>query len=221
MARVLLSLALLSIAAPAGAQEGEGPRHGHEHRFHDPERHAREWNDPARDAWQKPAEVVAVLELSGEEVVVDLGAGTGYFLPHLADVAAEVIALDVEQPMIDYLDRAIDAAGWEHVRTHLAPFDGTGLEDDSVDAVLIVDVWHHVEHRAAYAAHLLEVVRPGGVVVLVDFLHDEGLDYGPPAHYRIPADEVAETFRTAGFEVEVVEESLPRQYVVRARRPAE
>ena len=100
MSRVLLSLALLSIAAPAGAQEGEGPRHGHEHRFHDPERHAREWNDPARDAWQKPAEVVAVLELSGEEVVVDLGAGTGYFrrgygLRFVLLGAAAVLARDV------------------------------------------------------------------------------------------------------------------------------
>ena len=70
------------------------PHHGGDHatvdhHFDDPERWSRIFDDPARDAWQKPAALVAALDLATGMTVADIGAGTGYFNPHLSNAVAD------------------------------------------------------------------------------------------------------------------------------------
>ena len=69
------------------------------HRFRSPQEWAKTFDDPARDAWQKPTSVVALTNVMPKSVVADLGAGTGYFEPWLSRAVGEggkVLALDVE-----------------------------------------------------------------------------------------------------------------------------
>src|SRR5690606_10604633 len=109
------------------------------------------------DAWQKPDEVVALLELAPGMTVVDLGAGTGYFLGRLSRAVGPggaVIATDVEPDMVRHMGERIAREGLANARAILAPADGVGVPDGSADRILIVDVWHHVPERARYAAAL-------------------------------------------------------------------
>ena len=86
-------------------------KHGHEHkRFTQPEQYTAQWNTPKRDAWQKPGEIVQALALKPGQTVADLGAGTGYLLPHLSGVVGEqgkVWAVDMEPAMVGYLRQAV------------------------------------------------------------------------------------------------------------------
>ena len=100
---------------PAAKPEQAHDEHHHEHGhgkagyhmdFSEVERFARHFDGPERDAWQKPTEVVRFLELGAGQVIADIGAGTGYFLPHLskaAGAAGRVLALDVEPNMVEYM----------------------------------------------------------------------------------------------------------------------
>jgi len=67
---------LALLAAPAQAQSPST----HQHSFSGAERWAHVFDDPQRDAWQKPHEVIGALALAPDAVVADIGAGTGYFL---------------------------------------------------------------------------------------------------------------------------------------------
>lgn len=210
----------------------DGPTHGrhhhghhgqgHDHDFSDVERFAEIFDDPERAAWQKPDEVVALMGLQPGQTVADLGAGTGYFLSRLsAAVGPEgrVLGLDVEPNMVAHMQERIAAEELGNTEAREVPTDDPGLAPASVDAILIVDTWHHIGEREAYAAKLFGALKPGGAVFVVDFTRDA--PHGPPAEMRLSPLTVAEELASAGFEIRTLQESLPHQYVVRAERPAQ
>lgn len=248
-----LTLTSVLLAAPLGCSHGHtrgdghahGPHghghaehhshsheHGHPHphsdphgpgHFADPTQYVANWNDPARDAWQKPAEIVAALGLKPGSVVVDIGSGTGYLLPPLGAAvgpSGQVLALDVEPAMLQYLTKAVAEAGWSNVRVHPAKPDDPLLAADSIDGAVALNVWHHVADRVGYAKKLAQSLRPGGSFVVVDFLKAQTEGFGPPLAMRLTADEVVADLRAAGLQAEVLPETMPRHYVVRGRRPA-
>lgn len=207
----------------AGHPGGDHAHHhhgqGHNHDFSDVERFRAIFDDPARDAWQRPQEVVGHLALTQGAVVADVGAGTGYFLPHLSrGVGAEgrVLALDVEPAMVEHMQARIAEAELANAEARECPTDSPGLDPESVDRVLIVDTWHHISEREAYAARLAEALRPDGFVLVVDFTEDS--PHGPPASMRLGAEEVAGELEAGGLTPEILEETLPYQYIVRASR---
>ncbi len=221
------SIAVLTLAACSSGkhvENGEDPgAHdgAHKHSFDDPEKYAERWNDPSRAEWQKPEEVTALMELEPGMTAVDLGAGTGYFVPYLAAEVApdgKVLALDVEQAMVEYLEKQKHEKGWSFVEPRKVAFDDPMLEKQSVDRVLTVNTWHHIENRPAYAAKLAEALTDGGSIVIVDFEPAWEGD-GPPLRMRLQSSEIMQDFAETGLQLEVASESLPRQYVVIARKP--
>lgn len=82
------------------------------------------------------------------------------------------------------------------------------------DGVVTLNTWHHVEKRVAFATKLRESLRDGGRLVVVDFLAEPTEGKGPPLEMRLPASTVVEELRAAGFNAEVLEETLPRHYIV-------
>jgi cyclopropane fatty-acyl-phospholipid synthase-like methyltransferase len=230
-------LALLGCGAPQPADDrgAEHPRHDHaaghphaqggehhpehHHDFSDVARFERMFDDPARDEWQQPAEVVRLLELREGMTVVDLGAGTGYFLRHLAQAvgaSGRVLALDTERAMVAHMERRIEREGLASTEARVAPADDPALEASSVDRILVVDTWHHIADRERYAARLRDALRPGGFVLVVDFTLES--PHGPPAAMRLAPDVVSRELSAGGLHASVAPESLPYQYAVRAER---
>ncbi len=161
-----------------------------------------------------------LLECRPGMTAVDLGAGTGYFLRYLSQAVGpegHVLALDVSRSSIDSLSSRIDKEGLRNVRPEIVVPDDPALTPRSVDRVLVVSTWHHISERAAYAQKLLEALRPGGLLLIVDFTMES--PEGPPLQMRLKHDTVVGELEAAGFAAEVVEESLPYQYVVAGRVP--
>ena len=204
------------------AQHEQHEQHGHaghqEHRFEDPEAYAESWNDPARDAWQQPDAIIDAMSLEPRMTVAEIGAGTGYFLPFLSAAvgdAGQVLAVDIEPNMLAFIEATVAEKGLGNVATRLASAGDSGLDAASVDRILIVNVWHHIPDRAAYAQHLRSRLRTGGSVWIVDFTADS--PSGPPPEYRLAPELVAEELRAGGFEAELHSLVLERQYVVVGR----
>lgn len=214
----LLSLPMLAFPMLACCAPAEPP--AYQHRFADAEHWSREFDDPSRDAWQQPDRVVAAMQLQPGMTVADVGAGTGYFEPHLSRAVGDtghVLALDVEPDMVRHLtERAASEKLANVVARQVAP-DDRGLPPQSVDRVLIVDTWHHVSGRAQYSGKLLAALRPGGQVVVVDFRQDA--HRGPPPEHRIAPEEVARELGEGGLSARIVDAALPEQYVVVGTRP--
>lgn len=213
----------------AGAEaHGEHPHHGHDHTmatmqhdFSDVARFEAMFDAPDRSDWQRPVEVVRMLEIAPEQTVADLGTGTGYFLPFLSVAVGptgHVLGLDVEPAMVEHVRARAERQGMTNVEARVVQSADPGLAAESVDHVLVVDTWHHLPDRAAYATRLRDALRPGGTIVVVDFTADAS--HGPPVADRVSAETVALELTNAGLEAEILAEQLGEQYAVRGRRPA-
>lgn len=216
---LLVAALVLGVLAPgsATAQETEEQeRSDHfEHAFENPERFAVDWNDPARDDWQKPARVLDAMGVENGMTVADLGTGTGYFVPHLSravDQNGRVLAVDIEPAMLEYVAKTTKKKGLGNVDTVLAEPKDTRLGPSSVDRILTVNTWHHIPNRDAYAEHLAGRLTEGGSLWVVDF--EEEAPMGPPKRHRLDPQVVAEELRRGGFEAHVRSLGLPHQYVV-------
>lgn len=207
---------------PGGPGHDKGPHHGPlVHRFEDPARWAKEFDDPARDAWQKPKEIVARMQLKAGMAVVDLGAGTGYLLSHLSRAVSPggtVLALDVEPGMVKYLTERAQREKLPGVKAAVVPLDDPKLAPGSADRVVLLDVWHHVPDRIAYARKIADGLKPDGAVFIIDFTKESSR--GPHKRHRLTPEEVQAELRAAGLRPEVVEETLPDHYIVAGRKAA-
>jgi SAM-dependent methyltransferase len=204
---VLLALVVL-VASGCAGQDHAGH---HEHRFQGAERWAREFDDPARDAWQKPDEVIRALALASDALVADIGSGTGYFAVRLARAVprGHVYGADIEPDMVRYLAER----GRREGLTNLAAVEASPHDPRlprPVDLVLVVDTYHHIAERPSYFGRLRPSLRPGGRVAIIDFLPDAPA--GPPRQARIPAAFVKDEMGRAGYGLVTEHTFLPYQY---------
>jgi arsenite methyltransferase len=175
--------------------------------------YAKALEDPSRDAWQKPHELIMALDLKPDETVADIGAGTGYFARRFAMHAGKVYAVDID----DKLLAMIRQKGPANLETVLATPDDPKLPAAAVDTIFFCNVLHHIEGRGAYYGKLAKALKPGGRVVVVDFYKKE-LPVGPPPAMKLTDDEVTGEFRKAGFRLDKRFEFLPYQYFLVFRK---
>jgi len=184
------------------------------HRLHqNPSAYIAALDDPERDTYQKPHEVIQALSIQPGEIIADIGAGSGYFTfrlaPHVGNTG-RVYAVDVSPDMIRHLQVRLRDAGLRNVSPVLALSDDP-LVPEPVDRVLIVDVWHHIEDQPRYLQRLRKLLKPGGQLILIDF-HKRDLPVGPPPSMKIAREEVLQQITAAGFQLEAEHTFLPYQY---------
>lgn len=206
----LLLLPLLAMGA-----DGDHDATVH-HAFDNIDEWVARFDDPERDAWQKPVEVVNALGIRPGSALADIGAGTGYFTVHLARATGPdgpVYAVDVEPGMVEYLAERAGKEGLPNIKPVLTPADEPGLAADSVDLVLICNTWHHIDDRLAYLKKMTTALRNKGRVVIVDFKEGD-LPVGPPAGKKLTREAVIGEFEKGGFRLVEEPDLLPHQYVL-------
>jgi SAM-dependent methyltransferase len=169
------------------------------------------FDDPKRDAWQKPHQVIEKLALAPDAVVADIGAGTGYFAARLANMLPRgtVYATDIEPDMVRYLGQRAKREKLPNLRAIAGTADDPKLPAQ-VDLVLLVDVYHHIDDRERYFNNLRASLKPGGRLAIIDFRLDA--PEGPPKASRIAADVVGQELAKAGYTLQAEYAFLPRQY---------
>jgi ubiquinone/menaquinone biosynthesis C-methylase UbiE len=186
------------------------------HPFDDVKQWVSVFDDPARDAWQKPKELVAALALTPGMTIADLGAGTGYFSRYLSRAVGDtgtVFAVDTEPNLVAHLRERAEQEHTANVIPVLASFDDARLPRGAIDLVLIVDTFHHLDHRLEYLQRLRRALKPGGRVVIVDW-QAKDLPVGPPLEHKIARDQVVGEMRAAGYRLADEPPVLPYQYVL-------
>ncbi len=190
------------------------PQAAHQH--HPPrnaEEYAKVLENPKRDEWQKPHEVITALKLRPEEVVADIGAGSGYFTRRLAHHTALVYAVDIDAKLLAIIEKQ----GLPKIKTVHATPDDPKLAAGSTDTIFICDVLHHIDQRPAYYAKLAKALKPGGRIVIIDFFKKK-LPVGPPESMKLSEEQVVEELKAAGFEKAEAHMFLPYQYFLEFRK---
>jgi len=211
-AAIAVLAAILSAPSPAQSPDT------HRHRFGDADKWAKVFDDPARDAWQKPHEVIAALKLAPDSTVADIGSGTGYFAARLSHFVPKgrVYGVDTEPDMVKYLAERAKREGLANL-VSLAGAPEDPRLPAKVDLILMVDVYHHIAERERYFRKLQDSLKPGGRIAVIDFSEDATM--GPPKRERVSAARVREELAQAGYALAEEHAFLPNQYFL-VFRPA-
>ena len=185
--------------------------HTHQHRFSGAEHWAKIFDDPARDAWQKPHEVIQALKLKPDAVIADIGSGTGYFSARFANMTPQgkVYGVDTEPDMVKYLAERAKRERLNNVTALLGKPGDPGLPEKA-DLIIYVDVYHHVDQRVDYFRRLQASLKPGGRVAIIDFTMESPV--GPPRSARIAPEQVKTELQRAGYALAEEHGFLPNQY---------
>jgi predicted methyltransferase len=170
---------------------------------------------PGRDQEQRPDEVIREMGLRDGDVVADLGAGTGYFTRRLAKAVApsgRVYAVDIQPEMIGLLKRNVEKAGLTNVVPVLGTGDDPKLPRESLDWILLVDVYHELQRPRAVLARMREALKPAGKVALVEYRLEGLTALHIREEHRMSPKQVLAEWEPAGFRLVKRHEFLPTQH---------
>ncbi|MEM9174719.1 MAG: methyltransferase domain-containing protein [Myxococcota bacterium] len=159
------------------------------------------------------------LPLDPDDVVVDLGAGTGYFsLPIAKRVPkGRVLAVDLQPEMLEFVRRASAREGVDNIEPILATESDPRIPEATADLVLIVDAYHEFSHPREVGLAIVRGLRPGGRLVLVEY---RGEDPSVPIKrlHKMTAKQAIQEIEAIGLEWEETLDFLPIQHVLVFRK---
>jgi predicted methyltransferase len=159
--------------------------------------------DPARDQWQRPAEVMDALRIRAGSTVADVGAGEGYFTSRLAERVGphgKVYAEDIDFGALARLKAAAEKNGLQQVEVVQGTESDPKLPEGALDAVLIVNAYHEMDEHDAMLHGLLRALKPGGLLGIIDKEAETGHPRGwYHSHHRIALEVVKAETAKEGF----------------------
>lgn len=171
---------------------------------------------PDREAWQRPDDVMDALSISENSIVADLGAGGGWFTVRLAERVGpngHVYAEDVQHQMIEAIKRRVAREGYSRRVTPILGLASDPRLPERVDAVLIVDAYHEMEHKVPLLRNAAKWLKPNGRIGIINFKKD-GHGPGPPMDERVDPERVIRDAEAAGLRVLARPGFLQYQYML-------
>jgi ubiquinone/menaquinone biosynthesis C-methylase UbiE len=181
-----------------------------------------DWLDRSeRDLEEDPDRAIDVLKLEKGSTVADVGAGSGYMTVKLAKKVGpqgKVYANDIQQGMLDLLSKRVTKNKLTNVSTVLGTQDDPKLPADTLDLVLMVDVYHELSQPQVMLRHIRDSLKPGGRLVLLEYRKEDPTIPIRPEHKMSVADAKLEV-EAEGFKLTKTNEDLPRQHILIFTRP--
>ncbi len=177
---------------------------------------------PEREQEEKPSVLIDAIELKVTDVVADIGAGTGYLTFRMAPKVprGKVLAVDIQQEMLDMLNAKAKKLGVSNVQTVLGTESDPKLPPNAVDVVLMVDAYHEFSYPREMMQAIVTALRPGGRVVQVEY---RGEDPAVPIklHHKMSEAQAVKEMSAVGLSHVKTVESLPWQHILIFQKPAE
>jgi len=174
-----------------------------------------------REDEEAPSKAIAALELRPTDVIADIGAGSGYYSFRMAEKVPQgkVVAIDIQQEMLDFLNKKSTELGIGNVQSHLGEIDDIKMPADSLDAALMVDAYHEFSHPAEMLASLHKALKKDGRIYLLEF-RAEDPRVPIKALHKMTEEQARKEFAAAGFELSSNKRHLPWQhFMVFVKKP--
>ena len=176
---------------------------------------------PGRERDERTDLLVAALPVEDDHAVADIGAGTGYFSFRVAERVPNgvVYAVDIQQEMLDEIERRKRERGVDNVETLLGRIDDPRLGEQSADLIFIVDAYHEFSHPREMGEAMYKALKPGGHLIVVEDRAEENPRSSGRLHNMTEA-QARKEIAAVGFVWLRTESFLPQQHFLVFQKPA-
>jgi SAM-dependent methyltransferase len=173
-----------------------------------------------REKEEAPSKAIAMLGLAPDTVIADIGAGSGYYSFRLAGLVPDgrVVAVDIQQEMLDYLKHEAARRKIGNVEPHLGVIDSIKVDPDTLDAVLMVDAYHEFSHPVEMLQSIRTALKPGGRIYLLEYRGEDPRVPIKPLH-KMTAEQAVREFNALGFAFVGNKPGLPWQHLLVLEKP--
>ena len=167
----------------------------------------------SRSVEENPKLAVKLLNLKKNMIVADFGAGTGYFTSYLAEQCSLVFAIDIQPEMIELNKKNMKSKNLKNVEYILNTPKKTMLPTNSVDLILLVDVYHELEFPYEVLNDMKKSLKPNGLIVLLEFRAEDPRVPIKPLH-KMSVSQISKEMNFIGMELFRNIQKLPRQHML-------
>jgi ubiquinone/menaquinone biosynthesis C-methylase UbiE len=176
---------------------------------------------PERESDEHPDEALDAIGIQRGSTVADIGAGVGYFTWRLANRVGRngvVYGEDIQQAMLDMLAKNMTTRHLSNVRAVLGTVDDPKLPMNSIDLVLLVDVYHEFSEPEKMLDRIRESMKPGGRIVFLEYRAEDPEVPIKPEH-KMTVKQVRAEVEPEGYKFDKTIEVLPQQHIIIFRKP--
>ncbi|NJM70127.1 MAG: class I SAM-dependent methyltransferase [Scytonema sp. RU_4_4] len=175
---------------------------------------------PSRETEEQPSKVVSILNFKPDDVVADIGAGTGYMSFRISPLLTKgkVLAVDLQPEMLDIIEFLKKENNITNVEPILATLTNPNLPPESVDLALMVDAYHEFEYPQETMEGIVRGLKPGGRVVLVEYRGENPFIMIKPVH-KMTQRQVRKEMQAVGLVWRETKNLLPQQHLIVFEKP--
>ncbi|MGF1992409.1 MAG: class I SAM-dependent methyltransferase [Nostoc sp. ZfuVER08] len=175
---------------------------------------------PKREVEEQPSKIVSILNLKPDNVVADIGAGTGYLSFRIAPLLTKgkVLAVDVQPEMLEIIELFKQEKNITNVKPVLATLTDPNLPSESIDLALMVDAYHELAYPQEVMQKIVKALKPGGRVVLVEYRGENPFIMIKPLH-KMTQKQTRKEMQAVGLVWRETKNLLPQQHLMVFEKP--
>lgn len=174
-----------------------------------------------REEEERASLLLKNMELKQGEIVADIGAGSGYHVVRMAPMVGKngkILAVDIQREMLDFIDSRVKKMKLSNVETVLGIEKSAQLSDNSIDKMLLVDVYHEFEFPEEMGGSLFRALRPGGLIYLIEYRAEDPTVPIKRVH-KMTEKQAVKEMQALGFQFVKNIDNLPWQHCLVFAKP--
>jgi ubiquinone/menaquinone biosynthesis C-methylase UbiE len=165
--------------------------------------------------WQNINEIMERLQVKADDIVADIGAGSGYFTIPFASKVGEkglVFAEDIQIEMVNCISKKVEALDLKNVRVIFGKTEDPSLLDNFFNLVFLANTYHELEKPYMLLENIRKDLRYYGRLAIIDWDPAKNSPFGPPIEEKVPEDTVIQEVERKGFELVEKHNFMPYHY---------
>jgi ubiquinone/menaquinone biosynthesis C-methylase UbiE len=166
-----------------------------------------------RNTEEQPQQLVDALELQSNDVVAEIGAGTGYISRLLAEKVpqGQVLAVDIQPEMIVLLNKRFSKT--TNIKAVLGQEKASGLTANSINLAVMIDAYHEFNYPREMIESLITALKPSGRIILAEYRGEDPLVFIKP-HHKTTEKQIKKEMAALGLKWEKTLNTLPQQHLI-------
>ncbi|SMG15568.1 Methyltransferase domain-containing protein [Marivirga sericea] len=166
---------------------------------------------PEREKEENTSKLLKNMNIQPDDVIADIGAGSGFHVFKMAPKAKEVYAVDIQPEMLQAIREKKDEAGLNNINLIKGTEQSVNLPEKTIDKVLMVDVYHEFSYPIEMITSIKKSLRPEGEIYLIEYRAE---DKSVPIKelHKMSEKQAVKEMNAAGFKLKENISNLPWQH---------